>query len=88
MHLETLLCDREDGIATVTLNRPHALNAFDNVMKRELADLIPVLAEDQEVRCIILTGAGRAFCAGGDLKDMVAPIPRRWPGATGCARCC
>ncbi len=67
---ETLLYAVDDGIATVTLNRPHALNAFDTVMKRELATLIPEIAADAAVRCVILTGAGRAFCAGGDVKNM------------------
>lgn len=73
MQYETLLyeCDG-DGVATVTLNRPQALNAFSRAMKRELAAMIPVLAADEAVRCIILTGAGRAFCSGGDIKEMGA----------------
>ena len=67
---ETLLCEVADGVATVTLNRPAALNAFSQPMQRELAALIPELAADDAVRAVILTGAGRAFCAGGDIKEM------------------
>jgi 2-(1,2-epoxy-1,2-dihydrophenyl)acetyl-CoA isomerase len=70
MHFETLLYDVDDAVATVTLNRPQALNAFSAEMQRELAQLIPLIANDDDVRCVILTGAGRAFCAGGDIKDM------------------
>ena len=69
---ETLLCNVADGVATVTLNRPEALNAFSQPMQRELAALIPALAADAAVRAVILTGAGRAFCAGGDIREMEA----------------
>jgi 2-(1,2-epoxy-1,2-dihydrophenyl)acetyl-CoA isomerase len=75
MQFETLLHEIDDGIATVTLNRPHALNAFDRSMQRDLAALIPIMADDDTVRCIILTGAGRAFCAGGDIRDMADADP-------------
>jgi 2-(1,2-epoxy-1,2-dihydrophenyl)acetyl-CoA isomerase len=73
LQYETLLyeCD-SDGVATVALNRPHALNAFNGAMKRELAAAIPAMAADNSVRCIILTGAGRGFCSGGDIKEMGA----------------
>ena len=73
MQYETLLyqCD-DDGVATITLNRPQALNAYNAAMKRDLAAAIPRLAADDAVRCIILTGAGRGFCAGGDIKEMGA----------------
>lgn len=75
---ETLLLEVADGVATVTLNRPAALNAFSVPMQRELAVLIPQLAGDDAVRAVILTGAGRAFCAGGDIGEMEAvadPVP-------------
>ena len=73
MQHETLLCEVAHGVATVTLNRPEALNAFSTAMQRELAALLPALAADAAVRCVILTGAGRAFCAGGDIGEMDAP---------------
>lgn len=73
---ETLLYALADGVATVTLNRPTALNAFSTPMQHELAALIPQLADDTAVRAVVLTGAGRAFCAGGDIGEMEsAPDP-------------
>lgn len=75
MQFDTLLYEIDDGVATLTLNRPGALNAFDDVMQRELAMLIPAIALDNAVRCVILTGAGRAFCAGGDIRGMDTADP-------------
>jgi 2-(1,2-epoxy-1,2-dihydrophenyl)acetyl-CoA isomerase len=81
MTFDTLLYEIDDGIATVTLNRPHVLNAFNAAMQRDLAARIPLIAADDAVRCVILTGAGRAFCAGGDINDMAgsetAPLADR-----------
>jgi enoyl-CoA hydratase len=57
---------RASGVAVATLNRPEKLNAVDGVMHRELATLAPDADADPEVRVLVLTGAGRAFCAGGD----------------------
>lgn len=70
MPYETLLYDLTDGVATVTLNRPEVLNAFSTPMQRELAAVIARLADDSAVRAVVLTGAGRAFCAGGDIGEM------------------
>jgi enoyl-CoA hydratase/carnithine racemase len=56
------------GIATVTLNRPKKLNAFTNTMMRELIDVFDVVDADDDVRAVIVTGAGLAFCAGADLS--------------------
>src|ERR1700742_870251 len=64
---ETLLYTERDGIAFVTLNRPDALNAFDSTMMREVQDLWRALRSNDDVRCVVLTGAGeRAFCVGID----------------------
>lgn len=60
-----------DGVATVTLNRPEALNAQHMVMKAELAVIVKSLARDSDVRAVVVTGAGKAFSAGGDVKEMV-----------------
>ena len=57
-----------DGVATLTLNRPDALNAFDLVMARELLQVFTTEACDDAVRAVVVTGAGRAFCAGMDLS--------------------
>src|SRR3954465_881216 len=65
--LETLLYAKDDGIATITLNRPDRMNAFTPEMMRDLMDAFDVTDGDDEVRCVIVTGAGRGFCAGADL---------------------
>jgi len=69
---EALKVEKADRVATVTLNRPDSLNAVNNVMHHELMTIWLDLAEDQDVNAIILTGAGRAFCAGGDVKNMAS----------------
>lgn len=58
----------DDGVATLTLHRPEQLNAFDLVMARELLQVFTVDAHDDAVRAVVVTGAGRAFCAGMDLS--------------------
>jgi enoyl-CoA hydratase/carnithine racemase len=69
MGYETLLWDvDDDGIATLTLNRPDALNAFNLTMARELEQVFLTDALDDSVRAVVVTGAGRAFCAGMDLS--------------------
>jgi enoyl-CoA hydratase/carnithine racemase len=65
----TILYDVEDGILTITLNRPESLNAFNNEMLEELLDACDRADADDEVKAIIVTGAGRAFCAGADLSS-------------------
>ncbi len=65
-----LLCRVEGRAAIVTLNRPQARNALTMDMKRALAELVPALAADADVGCVLLTGAGGAFCSGGDTKNM------------------
>ncbi|SFQ48162.1 Enoyl-CoA hydratase/carnithine racemase [Actinomadura madurae] len=57
-----------DGIATVTLNRPERLNAFTFVMRGEMIDVFDRIDADDDVRAVVVTGAGRAFCAGADLS--------------------
>jgi 2-(1,2-epoxy-1,2-dihydrophenyl)acetyl-CoA isomerase len=60
----------DSGIATVLLNRPDKLNALSGEMYHELADCFEQLGQDDAVRAVVLTGAGRAFCAGGDVGSM------------------
>jgi enoyl-CoA hydratase len=64
--------EKADRVATVTLNRPDKLNAVNPGLHHELMTIWNDLAEDREVTAIILTGAGRAFCAGGDVKGMAS----------------
>jgi 2-(1,2-epoxy-1,2-dihydrophenyl)acetyl-CoA isomerase len=67
---ETVQVDVDDGLATVVLNRPEALNALNMQLKEELAAVLRALADATEVRAVLLTGAGRAFSTGGDIKQM------------------
>ena len=60
-----------DGIATITLNRPEAYNALNLQLATELHDAVLTCSEDEAVRVVVLTGSGRAFCAGGDVKGFV-----------------
>jgi 2-(1,2-epoxy-1,2-dihydrophenyl)acetyl-CoA isomerase len=60
-----------DGVATITLNRPDVLNSFRRSMARELRDTLDLAAHDEEIRAVVLTGAGRGFCAGQDLAEVM-----------------
>ena len=68
-----LRVETADAIATVTLDRPDALNALTIPLKQALIDAFTAIAADRQVRAVILTGAGRAFCAGQDLKERLEP---------------
>ena len=78
---ETLLYAVEDGIATITLNRPDKLNAFTARMMKELIAVFDLTDGDDAVRAVIVTGAGRAFCAGADLSAGGATFDRSNPQA-------
>lgn len=67
---ELVLLKIEEGVATVTLNRPDRLNAMNGELGDQLRDRLQGAATDRAVRCVVLTGAGRAFCAGGDVSRM------------------
>ncbi len=67
---DILLIQRRDGVATVTLNRPAKLNSLSRELRRELVRVFNELAADETVDVVILTGTGRAFCAGLDLKEL------------------
>ena len=67
MAYETLLTDLTDGVFTVTLNRPDRLNAFTTTMMEDLLDVLEHIDSNDEIRAVIVTGAGRGFCAGADL---------------------
>ena len=66
---ETLIVSTDGGVRTIALNRPDDLNALDARMKSELVAELKQAAKDRTVRCLVLTGAGRAFCSGQDLKE-------------------
>ena len=64
----------ESGIATITLNRPERLNALTFEVYRELTDTFAELRDEKNVRVVVITGAGRAFCSGGDVKDIIGEL--------------
>ena len=67
---ETVLVERHGSVAVVSLNRPDKLNSFDSALRRELLLVVREVNEDDSVRVVVLTGAGRAFSAGADLAEM------------------
>jgi enoyl-CoA hydratase len=73
MRYEHLLVDMEDGVALLTLNRPESLNAMNRTLTRELHHAVKAAEADDEIGCIVITGAGeKAFSAGGDIKEQLA----------------
>ena len=80
MAYENIIYEVSDRIATITLNRPDAMNATTDELYQEFQDALGRVASDPDVGCLILTGAGRGFCAGADLKarkDDMTPLQRR-----------
>lgn len=78
---EQVLYQVYEGIATITLNRPEAGNAFTQIMRRELHDALDTADQDDDVRVVVLTGAGRHFCVGADLAGNSADKPFAYAGA-------
>jgi 2-(1,2-epoxy-1,2-dihydrophenyl)acetyl-CoA isomerase len=70
MIYDTITLETKDGVATLTLNRPDAYNAFNDAMGEEVVDALGQAARDDAVRALLLTGAGKAFCSGQDLKSI------------------
>jgi 2-(1,2-epoxy-1,2-dihydrophenyl)acetyl-CoA isomerase len=66
-----VLLDLTEGVATITLNRPEAMNSLDVATKEALLETVTAVADDPAARCVVLTGSGRAFCVGQDLKEHV-----------------
>ncbi|HEV2423707.1 MAG TPA: enoyl-CoA hydratase [Terriglobia bacterium] len=71
MHEDAVLLRRQDGVATLTLNRPDRLNAIDDEVRRGLASALDAVEHERAIRVAVITGAGRGFCAGGDIQKMV-----------------
>jgi len=76
---ETIRVSKAEGIATITLNRPESLNAFNNLMGQELLEALQACGQDDSVRVVLLGGEGRAFSAGGDVKAMAASLKEGEP---------
>jgi 2-(1,2-epoxy-1,2-dihydrophenyl)acetyl-CoA isomerase len=74
MSYQTIIFEASQGIARLTLNRPERLNSFNTIMHSEVQDALATIRQDDSMRVLVLTGAGRGFCAGQDLGDrVVAP---------------
>lgn len=72
MGFETILYDVKDQIATITLNRPEVMNAMGGGMRQELIDVFDLTDQDDDVRAVVVTGAGKAFCGGADFSKGAA----------------
>jgi 2-(1,2-epoxy-1,2-dihydrophenyl)acetyl-CoA isomerase len=72
MNFETLLFNVADGVATITINRPEAANAMSPAVARDLAEAALICDDDPAIRAVVVTGAGKMFCAGGDLGAFAA----------------
>src|SRR6266700_4899686 len=71
---KSFLYEQRDGIATILLNRPERLNAITFEVYRELTDFFAKLRDQKDVRVVVITGAGRAFCSGGDVRDIIGEL--------------
>ncbi len=81
---ENVMVRRDGGVATITLNRPDKLNAFAGQMRQEVAEAVRQVADDDDVRVLVVTGAGRAFCAGADIGYMRDLLEQEdWENAAG-----
>jgi enoyl-CoA hydratase len=78
-NFKSISFENRDGVGVLTLNRPDHMNAFTHEMHVEFEDVMLEISEDKRVRAVVLTGAGRAFCAGGDLEEMKNPQTRKAP---------
>jgi enoyl-CoA hydratase len=93
---ETLIVEKTDGYALVRLNRPEALNAFNDKLMDELTDCVEALDADDEVRCLVITGSEKAFAAGADIKEIASNsyrtawkdglISRNWEAVSRCRK--
>ncbi|MGH6741479.1 MAG: enoyl-CoA hydratase-related protein, partial [Bradyrhizobium sp.] len=86
MAFETIRYDVAGEIATITLNRPSKMNAYTAVMGAEIVEAMRRADEDRDVRVILMTGAGRAFCAGADISVFAGNIRARESGDSAHAR--
>jgi enoyl-CoA hydratase/carnithine racemase len=71
MTWENVLLDKKDHVATITLNRPDKNNAFGGRMRQEILEVLTDVGADPDVRVVVITGAGKAFCVGGDVNEFV-----------------
>jgi len=79
MKWEFVLLEKDERVATLTLNRPDRLNAFGGNMRQEILEALEDACQDKDIRVIVITGAGKAFCAGGDVNEFVAGTSQIMP---------
>jgi len=72
MEYKTVILEKKDGAAVLTLNRPDKFNAVNMEMRSEILGILDDLEKDPEVRVLVVTGTGRAFCAGADINELAA----------------
>jgi enoyl-CoA hydratase len=84
MTYETIIYEKTKQLGIIKLNRPERLNAINNQLAVELIQVLDNIAQDQDVRAVILTGVGRAFCAGADIKEIVDPMAKKLTLGRGC----
>ena len=75
MAFENIILEKEEGIAIITFNRPDAMNALNNQTRAEFGSAIKELEEDDSVKVLILTGSGKSFVAGSDIKEFNQTTP-------------
>ena len=75
MTLENIVFEKDEGIAIITFNRPEVMNALNNQTRAEFGRVISAVSADAEVKVVILTGAGKAFVAGSDIKELSQTTP-------------
>lgn len=80
LEYSNLLFEKSGNVADVVFNRPNAANAINLDLAREFSDAIRICAEDPAIRAVVLRGAGKLFCAGGDLRDFSTQSPALLPG--------
>ena len=74
MRYETLEIERDGPVLTVAMNRPERMNAMNRAMCDDLFDVFADLMDDGDLRCVVVTGRGRGFCAGGDMNEFLAAV--------------
>ena len=79
MGWEFVLLERDGSVATIALNRPEKLNAFCGGMREQILEALEVACKDKEIRVIVITGAGKGFCVGGDVNEFVAETTQASP---------
>ena len=77
MDFQTIIYEQANGIGTITLNRPDRLNAWNDQVNKEVTEVVKSADADDEVRVLVITGAGRAFCAGADVRGFAQAIEER-----------